>query len=521
MYVTCQPLMGPSSSNADMSPQLEMSMRTAHLEKEYEKTLSDSARLLDGERDRVRRIEHLFLQFENEAIRLQLEESNGHLLGFSKADSEACVQLQDACQEIDRLEHQAQNSTNEINRLKNELAAQKSNSASYNNVLAEKVQISKELATLQSEHERLKAQDGSYQAVVARNNEMERYATSVEAQLDDEKHAHQRTQAKASQQTTEIANLTTRIDELRKELAGELRAKQQQERDFHQQSSGWESQRAVLEGKVESLNKQLRASKSKLQELQAELQHRGNVKAHATNGSETTRPVPLQRPGPIARPSSHSGVEIATPGAFRVQAKPKKDSALPGDKSSFSITPFLNRTGGGLSDSPMSSVAGDDDNGHDGAADAPTPLEALKGNRNGEPRRMGSALRRQLSPGQDRLPIAKTVKPKARESATAAPAPVKVPTKLPAKEKPSVSRMVSAIEDDGLSDSSAEELAKPKKRKLGGQRDRSLFEEDDEDMGLFANATRKGSTLSKGPTNSTKFGAPLGFSPLKKDRKRL
>lgn len=116
--MTCQPLMGPSSSNADMSPQLEMSMRTAHLEKEYEKTLSDSARLLDGERDRVRRIEHLFLQFENEAIRLQLEESNGHLLGFSKADSEACVQLQDACQEIDRLEHQAQNSTNEINRLK-------------------------------------------------------------------------------------------------------------------------------------------------------------------------------------------------------------------------------------------------------------------------------------------------------------------------------------------------------------------------------------------------------------------
>ncbi|CAG8006841.1 unnamed protein product [Penicillium olsonii] len=498
-----------------------MSMRTTHLEREYEKTLSDSARLLDGERDRVRRMEQLFLQFENEALKVQLEESNGHLLGFSKADSEACVQLQDACQEIDRLEHQAQNTSNEMNRLKNELAAQKNNSANYNTVLAEKVQLSRELTALQSELERLKTQDGSYQAVVAKNNEMERLANSLEAQLDDEKHAHQRTQAKASQQATEITNLSARIEELRKEFAGELRAKQQQERDFQQQSSGWESQRTVLEGKVESLNKQLRASKSKLQEVQSELHQRGNVKAHAANGSEATRSVPLQRPGPISRPSSHSGVEIATPGAFRVQGKMRKDSAMPGEKSSFSITPFLNRTGGGLSDSPMSSVAGDDDVGHDGAADAPTPLEALKGNRNGEPKRMGSALRRQLSPGQDRNPISKTVKPKARESASTAPAPVKVPTKLPAKEKTSVNRMVSAIEDDGLSDSSAEELAKPKKRKLVGQRDRSLFEEDEDDIGLFKNIARKGSTLSKGPANSTKFGAPMGFSPLKKDRKRI
>jgi hypothetical protein len=95
-----------------------MSIRTARLEKEYEKSLSDSARLLDGERARVQRMEHLFLKFENEALRLQLEESNAHLLGFSKADSEACVQLQDACQEIDRLESQAQTSANEISRLK-------------------------------------------------------------------------------------------------------------------------------------------------------------------------------------------------------------------------------------------------------------------------------------------------------------------------------------------------------------------------------------------------------------------
>jgi hypothetical protein len=93
-------------------------MRTAHLEKEYEKSLSDSARLLEGERDRVRRMEHLFLEFENEALRSQLDEANEHLLWFTNADSEACVQLQEACQEIDRLERHAITSLSEIDRLR-------------------------------------------------------------------------------------------------------------------------------------------------------------------------------------------------------------------------------------------------------------------------------------------------------------------------------------------------------------------------------------------------------------------
>ena len=93
-------------------------MRTMHLEKEFEKSLSDSARLLEGERDRVRRMEHLLLEFENEALRSQLDEANEHLLRFTNADSEACVQLQEACREIDRLERHAQTSFSEIDRLR-------------------------------------------------------------------------------------------------------------------------------------------------------------------------------------------------------------------------------------------------------------------------------------------------------------------------------------------------------------------------------------------------------------------
>lgn len=98
--------------------QFQMSMKSMHLEREYEKTLSDSAHLLDSEKDRVRRMELMFVNFENEDLRSQLEEANLHLLGFTNSDSEACVQLQEACHEIDRLELQVQTFLGEIDRLK-------------------------------------------------------------------------------------------------------------------------------------------------------------------------------------------------------------------------------------------------------------------------------------------------------------------------------------------------------------------------------------------------------------------
>jgi hypothetical protein len=388
--------------------------------------------------------------------------------------------------------------------------------------LAEKIQLSRDFVALQSEIERLKTQDNSYQVTVAKKHELERETNSLGVQLDNEKHAHQRTQAKVSQQTMELTKLFARIEELQNELAKEIRAKQQQERDSHQQNSGWDSLRASLEGKVESLNKQLRSTKAKLQEVQAELQQRASLKTHTMNESEPgSRTVPLQRPGP----SGHSGVEIATPGAVRVQKKAERDSALPGDKSAFSITPFLNRTGA-PSSSPMSSVMGED-----GADDAHTPLEAFpKGNKNSEPKRIGSALRRQISPTQERNPIAKSIKPKPKVATTTGGS-------APKEAKKTINRQdrMDSMEADELYDHFAEnDQAKPKKRKLGGQRDRSLFEEDEEEEEEPRQNKKVGRKLALGnslqkPIASASerlpralgFGAPMGFSPLKRDRKRL
>ncbi|EKV11234.1 Ribosomal RNA large subunit methyltransferase E [Penicillium digitatum] len=503
----------------------EMSIRTMHLDKEFEKTLSDSARLLDGERDRVRRMELLISKFENEALRLELEEANGHLLGFTSADSEACAQLQEACQEIDHLELQARASSSEINRLKEEISTQKNNSASYNTILAEKIHISNDLSTLQSELEQLRAQNSSYQAIISERHEMERQIDSLELRLENEKHAHERTQAKASQQMAEITKLSARVEELRNELAGELRAKQQQKLDSYNQNSAWANQRATFEGNIDSLKQQLRSTKDKLQEAQVEIQQRSNLIPHAANDSESSsRTVPLQRPGP----SGHVGVTIATPGAVRVQKKAKRDSAVPGDKSAFSITPFLNRTGA-PSNSPMSSVGDEDEI----LGDVDTPRGLLgKQSTFGEPRRIGSALRRQLSPTEDRIPITKSMKSKARDGSV----PVSALENEFKKPTHHLDRRVPPTETDELHQQFEHEQTKPRKRKLGGQRDRGLFDDEDEEEQhpnkkfgrKLAIGNVRASTLGSKTQSSTSLpralglgAAPVGFSPLKKDRRRF
>ena len=95
----------------------QMALQTTILERDYEKAAAASARLLDAERDRVRRMEHLLLQFERDALRSQLDQANEQALRLAKAESDACLQLDEAFLEIDRLDHHVQASSAEIERL--------------------------------------------------------------------------------------------------------------------------------------------------------------------------------------------------------------------------------------------------------------------------------------------------------------------------------------------------------------------------------------------------------------------
>lgn len=349
-------------------------------------------------------------------------------------------------------------------------------------------------------------QNSSYQALVAEKRELERQFNSLEVELEKERHAHGRTQTKASQQAEELANVSTRAEELRSELAVGARAQHQQDRDSRQQ--GWESQRAVLEGKIESLKRQLRSTKTKLQEAQEDLQHRRSMRMEAEDASDSrSRTMPLQR----AAPDYPAAMTIATPGAVRVQEKVKRPLVLPGDKSAFSITPFLNRTGA-PSGSPNSSVA-----------------EADEIHLSADESQISIAKDHASSPRQKRAaaPVTST---KNLEQRSAADEGKYILTASRKEAKKPTSRAGGPVQtrdfNDELPDPPTENgVVKLKKRKLGAQRDRSLFGDEEEDELETRKPGRKlalGTSVVPATSGSRGlgFGAPVGFSPLKRDRKR-
>ncbi|CEJ62424.1 hypothetical protein PMG11_10923 [Penicillium brasilianum] len=514
---------------SEVSPlDCEMSLKTVRLEKEYEKAIADSARLLDTERDRVRRMEYLLLQFERDSLQSKLDQANDRIHGLTLAESEARLQLEEAFQEIDSLDQSVQASSSEIQRLTQELSALNNTSTSYGMLQTEKIQLSRELSNTKSKLERLQAQNTSHQATVAEKQAMERQLNAVELQLENEKNSHERTRVKISEQATQITSLSTKIEELQNELARGQRENKHRERDDQQQNAGWEKERSVLEGKIETLRKQLRSTKDKLQEAQHDLQRRrSNARSNEVDDGEAgSRRVPLQRPGPSAE--SHGvGMIIATPGAVRVQEKPKRQSALPGDKSAFSITPFLNRTGPAPRDTPISSDMDEDE-----------VKQAIKQSRAAlrKPSVVDESKNRDSSPGEQLPAKAQSTTAKSR-ARTAKPATSKVARELnqPAS-RPTSKVSLDAPEEPSNDPPPEQGQAKTKRRKLGAQRERSLFEDEDDEDILGLRKPRKlalgggrqsvlaaplstssgGDILARGGG----FGAARAFSPLKRDRMR-
>ncbi|KAJ5355349.1 uncharacterized protein N7496_012561 [Penicillium cataractarum] len=501
---------------------------TVRLEKEYEKAIADSARLLDTERDRVRRMEYLLLQFERDALQAKLDQANDRIHGLTQAESEARLQLDEAFQEIDHLDQSVQASSSEIQRLTEELSTRNNTSTGYSTLQTEKMQLSRELSNTKSKLERLQTQNTSHQATVAEKQAMERQLNSVELQLENEKNSHERARAKSSEQATQITSLSSKIEELQNELVREQRANKQRERDDQQQNGGWEKERSVLEGKIETLRKQLRSTKDKLHEAQQDLLQRHIIaRGNEVEGAEAgSRRVPLQRPGPSAE--SHGvGMTIATPGAVRVQEKPKRQSALPGDKSAFSITPFLNRTGPAPRDTPISSDVDEDE-----------VKQARKESRAAmrKPSAVDEPNDGNSSPGEQPPPKAKlaAAKPRAR---AAKPGTSKGAHDSNQPASRPTSKVPLKAPEEPLNDPPPEQgQAKTKRRKLGAQRERSLFEDEDEDDILGLRKPRKlalgggrqsvlaaplstssgGDILARGGG----FGAARAFSPLKRDRMR-
>lgn len=382
----------------------------------------------------------------------------------------------------------------------------------YEQISADNVSLTKEIAHLKQEFERLQNQNKSHQNLIAEKSALERQLNSLEVQLEEERRAFERNR------NTEIKNQNAEAQQQLKKLQEEIKKegdeRRRMEHEINERATAWEQQKKSLEERLDKLRKQLRSTKEKLKEHQNDtlLSHEPQQIERPRQSVASDRSASLGHSGGIFDPS----MTIATPGAVKVKTnfQPRPSAAL-GEKSSFSITPYLKRN----RNAEDSSSSSDDDlrpqaDSHNAKKRAKVSPKSNKTRRpkanqpsnhdnddenddDGEDRRLAKA------DGHDRSIAEDSILSRRND------------------EMPSML--------GGMSNSSLGGKQVPRKRKvLGGQRDITLFDEEEEQFERPKRVEKPIPSLkpsAKRPqalgVARLAFGESSSFSPLKRDKRLI
>ncbi|UPX09500.1 21S rRNA (uridine(2791)-2'-O)-methyltransferase [Ascochyta rabiei] len=360
------------------------------------------------------------------------------------------------------------------------------------------------------------------------------------------RHKEEKAAKKNSQQTGQTGNAQEELEE-------EKRERKKQEKEYTKTLAELQGRNTVLDEKLSAFREKLRTTKEKLKEKEAQLEkvERAQTAPPSKSAAETTKAAKNIRKRVAA--SVEPETNLGTPGDVPAKRFKRGTSvSAMGDTSTFSLTPFLNRTG---SVAPGSPIAEEDE---DAEVDtAPIKAPKLKANplvptasvkANPKPRKK-TALSTVLAAVSEEAPDASQTSdsenPAAQkiplnDAADAGPT-LKTKKLAAAKQNPRKSLMSFA----NFTEEPTAETKKKKKRKLGAATSKALFDDDDDDdavapsssqpkpvglgmgsgKGLFAARALGKSVLGKvSRPISGGFGMlseeAFAFSPLKKDRRR-
>jgi hypothetical protein len=207
---------------------------------------------------------------------------------------------------------------------------------------AQKYDNSAREAELQHQVERLQKD------LVREKKESERIREEAEKELENERRASKRA-TQSNENSERMAELHGQVEELKKDL---IRGQKEAEKDLRASKTA----RTILESKLEQMRTKLRSTKDELKECQAEL---SQTRTGMGKGKSATK-VDAAPKNPRKRGALEmsTDVTIGTPDGVAVRGKRpavkkgRTDQTMVGEKSMFSITPFLNRTINTATDSP-------------------------------------------------------------------------------------------------------------------------------------------------------------------------
>lgn len=334
------------------SNELAQTLKTSQLEHAYERCLREADHIFEEERARELRVQILLLEDENDELQEKLDESNSEAEKLEDNNDEMRTRLADVEAELQRVQTELKTRMRDIEHYKAEIEAHNAANSEATKTLSEKLSLSRELATLKPELEHLRSTANTQQNLLSEKLALQRELSSAQVELENEKRTVQRLQTQRETSNHDDSALHSEIDDLKKELAKVQKEVQKNARENIKRQSDWETQKDSLDAKLDAFRVKLRTTKEQLKEAQDELERAQAAKmaqsaelTKARLGGKMAPPPPtavIPRKRNIAR--FDPDMTIGTPGHGGPAAKKQRNSVNIGDKSTFSMTPFINRT---------------------------------------------------------------------------------------------------------------------------------------------------------------------------------
>ncbi|KAL3709880.1 2' O-ribose methyltransferase [Talaromyces marneffei ATCC 18224] len=341
-FISIQLLKMTASCQKDLCPvrEYELSLNSAQLEIVYEKSLARLDSLMAYEETRISRVDYIILDADHDVLQSKSERSEYDIEQLLQAERALKQQLLRAQGDLTNLQLSTRSDSRAIQDLKNDLVSMKRKVSDYEQIHADKMFLTKEIAHLKQDFERLQNQNRSHQNLIAEKSALERQLNSLEVQLEEERRAFERN--KNTETKNKNAEAQQQLKKLQEEFKNEVEERRRMEQEINERSTAWELQKKSLEERLDKLRKQLRSTKEKLKEYQNDtlISHGPQQIDRPRQSVASDRSASLGHSGGIFDPS----MTIATPGAVKVKTnfQPRPSAAL-GEKSSFSITPYLKR----------------------------------------------------------------------------------------------------------------------------------------------------------------------------------
>ena len=400
-------------------------------------------------------------------------------------------------------------------------------------LLTEKLTLARELSALKPEIDHLRSQTASHQLLLAEKLSLHRQLGTVQIELTTEKRATQRALAKEEKIQAADAKLESRLESLQADLVKERRERQTVEREARKDSTEAGNRITTLESRLDAFRNKLKSTKEQLKEAQTALQAaQSSNHSRSSRASASTNPATSLMGNPYKRGAMQMDADtiLGTPGGLPVAKKSKRGLTLIGEKSTFSITPFLNRTTSVAPESPPPDNAGEADElnkvgsdqlsgdtsqkkasskGISGLAEmSHTLTDVVQVNKPGMLRDAKAGVINSRAPPARKNKAAATLEQVAEENIDNAGSDTN--TSQPAVIKDSSNDTVHG----------SFEIKRRKRKLLGGGLGKTLFDEDEGDAikGFRVPDIRSRKAMDTNVTTVSTFGA---ISPLKKNKVRI